>query len=74
MFFFLTVIILSSWGFFSTIIGFLETSMATLLIMFKYYTYNPSILNKPFHGNMRHVFDGAKLFISNTRCRLRPKD
>ena len=29
--------------------------------------------NKPSeHGNMRHAFDGAKLFISNTRCRLRP--
>ena len=28
--------------------------------------------NKPFHGNTRHVFDGAKLFISNIRCRLRP--
>ena len=27
--------------------------------------------NKPFQGNMRHVFDEAKLFISNTRCCLR---
>ena len=30
------------------------------------------INDEPFHGNMRHAFDGAKLFISNTCCRLRP--
>ena len=28
--------------------------------------------NKHFQGNMRYVFQGAKLFISNTRCRLQP--
>ena len=29
-------------------------------------------VHKPFHGNMSHVFDGAKLFIPNTHCHLRP--
>ena len=33
---------------------------------------NNTMFNKPFHGNMRHVFDGAKLFISSTHCSLPP--